>query len=89
MFYKAVPEGLVHGTISKLAELINTAMKNMGREEYRALQTIYEPSVLKVAQRISDVLHPKCELLSSSRRHKPECRLQKQPPLQEPAITQH
>lgn len=72
-------------SISKLAELINTAMKNMGREEYQALQTIYEPSVLRAAQKILVVL-PEWELLSLSRRHKPECG---QPPLPEPVITQH
>lgn len=92
VFYQAVLESLVRYGISvwfgnltvqlknKLNRLIQTAMKVMGRKDYQSLQTLYDQSVLRQAQRIltdpSHILYAEYELLPSGRRFRvPHCKL--------------
>ena len=90
LFYQAVLESIVrygmsawYGNLSiqlksKLACLIRTAMKVMGRNEHQSLQSIYEQSVLRQAQRVvSDpchILHTEYERLPSGGQYRlPQC----------------
>ena len=56
---------------SKLNHLVHTAMKVIGRTENSSLQSIYEESVLRLAQRPSSdsahILNPEYQLLPSGK----------------------
>ena len=62
---------------TKLARLVHTAMKVIGKSSYQTLQSIYEQSVLSQAQRIardpSHILHSVYDLLPSGRRYRVPC----------------
>lgn len=74
LFYQAVVKSVVRYGMSawysnltvqfksKLARLVQHTMNVMGKTEHRSLQSIYEQSVLRQAQKIlsdpSHVLHP-------------------------------
>ncbi len=92
LFYQTVLESVIRYGMSawfgnltvqlktKLARLVHTAMKVMGRNEYQPLQSTYEQSVLQRAQRIltdpTHILHLEYELLPSGRRYRvPHCKL--------------
>ena len=65
---------------SNLQCLVQTAMKVMGRTDKLSLQSIYEQSVLRQAQRVlldpSHILQTEYELLPSGRRYRiPKCKL--------------
>ena len=86
LFYQAVLESLVrygmsawNGNITvklkiKLTRLVHMAMKVMGKNDYQTLQSIYEQTVFRQAQRIvtepSHILHLEYELLPSGRRYR-------------------
>ena len=84
-FYQAVLESLIRfGNLSvqvksKLNRLVQTAMKVIGRTENSSLQSIYEESVLRLAQRASSdsahILNPEYQLLPSGKRYRtPICK---------------
>ena len=92
LFYQAVMESVIRygmtawfGNLSaqsksKLQRLVQTAMKVMGRTEKLSLESIYDQSVLRQAQRVlsdpSHILHMEYELLPSGRRYRiPKCKL--------------
>lgn len=92
LFYQAVLESLVRYSLSawygnlsaqlksKLVRLIAVSMKVMGKREYQPLQSLYDQSVLRPAQRIladpAHVLYSEYNLLPSGRRYRvPRCKL--------------
>ncbi len=92
LFYQAVLESIIrfgmsawYGNLSvhvksKLNRLVQTAMKVIGRTENSSLQSIYEESVLRLAQRaLSDpahILNSEYQLLPSGKRYRaPLCKL--------------
>ena len=92
LFYQAVLESLVrygmsswYGNLTaklktKLARLVHTAMKVIGKRDYQTLQSIYQQTVFRQAQRIVNdpfhILHSEYDLLPSGRRYRvPHCKL--------------
>ena len=92
LFYQAVLESILrygmsawYGNLSvqlksKIGRLIQSAMKVMGRSEKLPMQSIYEQSVLRQAEKIlsdqTHILHTEYQLLPSGRRFRvPTCRL--------------
>ena len=91
MFYRAILESIIRYGItawfgnltaqlkSRLVSTHKTAMRIIGRKEYKPIQSLYEQAVRKQAERITaDSLHPlfpEYELLPSGRRFRvPRCK---------------